>query len=124
LKQQGEHTAPTPAGRVKQEAPPVRNQHQPDAQRPAPLQQGAPAGPHTQPPQRGGEQVHQSAPVTQPHATPPQEQRRQPDAVQHQQQAPRAQGQDQRSQERGGGSQEPNRDRGQGQDDRGRGHDR
>jgi hypothetical protein len=107
-----------------QRPPAVHEQKQPDVKRPAPLQKGAPASPHTQPPQQGGEQVHKMNPVpVQPQQRPPavHEQKQQPGAVQqHEQQVPRPQGQEQRPQE-------PNRDHGQGQnkdDDRGRGRDK
>ena len=65
FKQQGEQRAPA-VQQERHETPPVKNQRQLDPQRPAPPQQGAPAGPHTQPPQRGGEQVQRSAPVNTP----------------------------------------------------------
>jgi hypothetical protein len=123
LNQLNERPAQAPARG--QEQPATRNPQHQERPQAAPLQQGAPAGPHTQPPQRGGEQVQRSAPERTPppqQATPPQEQRNQPGASQRQQQAPRQPGQEQRSQE-------PNQGRGQGQgqrddNDRGRGRDR
>ena len=111
IQQQPRQTAPMPAQRGRQEAPPVRNQRQIEQQRPAPHQQGAPAGPRSQPPQQ--------------HAPAVQEHRQQPTAVPHQQQAPqRPQVQEQRHQGRGE-QQDSNQGRGQNRDDdRGRGRDK
>jgi len=130
---QVEQKAPAPAQRGRQEAPQQRTPRQPEPQHVAPPQQGAPAGPHTQPPQRGGEHVQQPAPVRaapQQHAPAVQEQRQQPAATQEQreQQPSRQQGQERRSQDRGA-SQEHERGRGQGEgqnrdEERGRGRDR
>lgn len=138
FKQPAGPKGPAPAQRGRHEAPPARNQRPQELQRSMPHQQGAPAGPHTQPPQRGGEHVQQSAPVhappqqrgpapqvrkQQPPAAQQQRPQRQPAAAQHGQQAPRAQGQEQRPQGRGG-AQEPGRGRGQEQnkdEERGRG---
>jgi hypothetical protein len=88
-----------PAQQGKQEAPQMRS----------PRQQGAPADQHSQPPQRGGENVQR------------------PDAghaVPQQRQAPRVQEPEQRSHDRGE-QQEQGRGRGQDKDDdRGRGRDK
>jgi hypothetical protein len=124
IQQQAGQKAPLPAQRGRQDAPPVRNPTQMEPQRPAPLQQGAPAGPHTQPPQRGGENVQRS---THPQQRAPaiQDHRQQPGAVQREQQTPRPKVQEQSPQGRGE-AQEPNRGRGQGQnrdEERGRGRD-
>jgi hypothetical protein len=127
--QQVDHRAPAPAQRGRQEEHQMRSPGQQEPHRSTPHQQGTPAGPHTQPPQRGGEHVQQSAPDR----TPPQqrgpavqEQRQQPAAAQREQQAPRSHDQGHRSQERGA-AQEPNRGHGQGQnkdEERGRGRDK
>ena len=133
--QQGEHRAPAPGQRGRQEGPPMRSPGQQDIQRSMPPQQGGPAGPRPQQPHRGGENIPRPAPVQ----PPPQQrgpahqeqrqqrgpdQRQQPGAVQRELQAPRPQGQQQRPHERGE-SQEPGRGRGQGeQKDEGRGRER
>jgi hypothetical protein len=142
VKQQGQQKAPAsavghePAQRGRQEMPAAINpMHNPK-------QQGAPADPHTQPAQRGGEHAQKAAPVQAPpqqyappgndkrqqqghEQKPPQRQQQGPAAVheqqqpgaapQHGQQAPNPQGQ------------ESGRDHGQGQGqgrDEGRGHDK
>jgi len=128
FKQQVEQKRPAPAQRGRQEAPPVRSQRQQEPQRSTPLQQGAPASPRTQPPQRGGEHAQRPpAPAQAPHqqqrGPAPQAQKQQPAAAQHEQQPPRVREQKQKPQDRGE-SQESNRGRGQGQDkddERGRG---
>lgn len=108
IQQQPRQATPVPAQRGRQEAAPVKNQRQIERQRPAPHQQGAPAGPRSQPPQ-------QHAPVVQEH-------RQRPAAVQ--QQAPRPQVQEQKKQGRGE-QQDSNQGRGHNRDeDRGRGHDK
>jgi hypothetical protein len=111
-----------PEQRRRQDAPAVNNQRQPEPQRQAPHQQGAPPDPRTQPPQRGGEQVQRSGQDHNPS--------QQSGGGPHDQQAPRAQGHEQKPQDRGA-PQEQNRDHGQGQgqgqnrdDDRGRGRDK
>jgi len=129
--QEIERTAPAAVQRGRQSEPAVRSPRQPEPQRTAPLQQGGPAGPRSQPPQRGDENVQRPAPVQTParqRGPAIQDQRQQPEEAQPQreQQAPREQGREQRPQGRGA-SQEPGRDRGQGQDrddDRGRGRER
>jgi hypothetical protein len=102
---QAEQKAPAPAQRGRQEAAPVRSQLQQEPQRQTPLQKGAPAGPQTQPPQRGGEHVQKSAPPAQPapqqrapavreqkQASPPaHDQKQQPGGAQKEQQSPRQQ---------------------------------
>jgi hypothetical protein len=119
-KEQAVQTAPASPQRGQQGAPQERSSRQQDIQRstpPPPLQQGSPAVPRSQPPQRGGEDVQRPAPTQ----TPPQQ--RGP-VGQDQRQQPR-QGADQRdqptprsSQEKipqgKGAPQEPRR--GQGQD--------
>lgn len=116
FKQQPARTAPEPAQRGRQEVPQARNPRQQDPRQSMPFQQGAPADPRSQPPQRGGEFVQKPG---QEHA--PQQQR----APQHEQQAPRTQGQgqEQRTHDRGD-SQDSGRGHGQGHDkddERGRG---
>lgn len=125
LKQHIEQKPPTPVQQRKQETRPMRTPKQPDVLRPAPLQQGAPAGPHTQPPQRGGEQVKKSAPNQA-----PRQQQHRPEGVREQKQQPGVAQREQRLQPSPGRHgqeqrpQESNRDHGQGQnrdDERGRG---
>lgn len=120
FQQQGKQRAPAAAQRGRQEEPQMRSPRQQDPRRSTPLQQGGPADSRSQPQHRGGEDVQRSAPDH----TPPQQrgpslqdQRRQPAAAQHEQQAPRSQDLNQRSQDRQdrGESQEPNRGHGQGQ---------
>jgi len=145
--QQIKQKAPAPVQHRKQDAAPGRSPRQPDATHPAPRQQGAPPGPNTHPPQRGGEQVHKPAPpqpaqqqrgpaaheqkrpepAKQEQRQQPgpavKEQHQQPGAVQHQQQqAPKQQRQEKKEHDRGD-AQEQGRGHGQGQrgdDDRGR----
>ena len=89
--------APAPAQRGQQGAPQERSPRQPDIPRsnpPAPLQQSAPAVPHSQPAQRGGVDVQRPAPAQappQPRAPAVQDQRTHPEpgAVQREQQTPR-----------------------------------
>ena len=106
-----QQTAPAPAQRGRQEAPQTRSPKHQDIQRSAPPQQGGPAGPRSQPPHRGSENIQRSVPG---HPPPQQrgpafqEQRQHPGTEQRMQQAPRSQGQEQRSQE-------PKRGHGQGQ---------
>jgi hypothetical protein len=106
-------------------APPAQRGRQVDPQRPASLQQGAPADMRSQTPQRGGEnaqRVSPGQPVPQQRGPAVHEQRQQSAAPQREQQAPRVQGEEQKQQERG--AREPGRDNGQGRDkdeDRGRG---
>ena len=129
LKSQAGQKAPAAAERVKKEEPPVKNPRQQEISHPAPLQRGAPADQHSQPPQRGGEHVQKSAPEhTQPQQRGPgaQEQRQQPAPAQHEQKAPKLKEQKEGPQDRDE-SQEPNRGQGQGRDkndDRGRGRDK
>jgi hypothetical protein len=94
--------APAPVQRGRQEAPPMRSPRLHDTQRSTPLQQVGPAGQRSQPSHRGGDNIQRSAPVQTPpqHRGPAiQDQRQQPGAVQHKQQAPRLQGQEQKSQD-------------------------
>ena len=116
LQQQGGQKASAAAQRGKQEDSQLKNLREQQGQhRPQPLQQGAPADPHSQPPQRGGEFAQR------PDADNAAQQQRGP--AQREQHSPRAQGQEQRQQERGG-SPESNRGRGNEQkndDERGRG---
>ena len=147
--QQLERRAPAPVQGRKQEAPRVKKQEAPPVEkqetpRAIPRQQGAPPGPNSQPPRRGGEHVQktapdkaapqQQAPATQKQRQQPapqqqapavQKQRQQPAAAQ-QQQAPRVKEQVKKPQDRMP-AQEPNRGQGQGQnkdDERGRGRDK
>jgi hypothetical protein len=91
--------APAAAQKGRKEAPETRSPRDHDIQRSTPQQQRAPAAKHTQPQQRGGENVQRPTP----NQAPPQqrspankEQRQQqPAADQRQQQAPRSQGQGQ-----------------------------
>ena len=109
FQQQGTIRAPVPTQRGRQEEPQVKSPRPQDIQHAAPHQQGGPAAPHSQPPQRGGENFQKSAPdqnLPQQRGPAVHGQRQQPGAVQHEQQAPRSQGQEQRSQDRGE-SQEP-----------------
>jgi hypothetical protein len=96
FKQQAGQKQPAPAQRGKQEAPPMKKQ---ELQRSKPPQQGAPAGTRAQPQQRGGENIQRPAPVkTSPQQRGPviKDQRQQPGAAPHVQQAPKPQGQVQR----------------------------
>ncbi len=125
--QQGGPKAAPPAQRGRQEGPPSRTPRQQEMQRPAPPQQGIPAGPRSQPQYRGGENVPRAVPVQPPpqqRAPAVEDHRQRPGAVQREMQAPRPEGQPQRSNERRE-SQEPGRGRGQGeQRDEGRGRER
>ncbi|MDO9069461.1 MAG: hypothetical protein Q7W05_13520 [Deltaproteobacteria bacterium] len=126
LNQQAGQKAPAPAQRAKQADPSPKQQATPHS---APLQQGAPADPHSQPPQRGGEFAQKPAPAqTAPQQRAPvvHDQKQPPRGAEHQQQAPAAQDKERKSQDRGA-SQEPNRGQGQRQDkdeERGRGRDK
>lgn len=131
--QQLERRAPASVQGGRQEAPRVKKQGAPPVEkqetpRVIPRQQGAPSGPNSQPPRRGGEHVQKTTPdkpALQQRAPAVQKQRRQPAAAQ-QQQAPRMKEQIKKQQDRGG-SHEPNRGQGQGQnkdDERGRGRDK
>ncbi|MDD2853430.1 MAG: hypothetical protein PHY09_16210 [Desulfuromonadaceae bacterium] len=112
IRQQADQKRAVPDQRGRHEAAPERNQRQIEPQRSAPHQQGAPAGPRTQPPQRGGEQVQRSTPPQQ-HAPAVREQRPQGKKD--------SQGSN-RGQERKDNRDE---DRGQNKDEnRGRGHDK
>jgi hypothetical protein len=115
---QVEQKAPAPAQRGRKEEPAMRSPGKQDTQHSTPLRQGGPAGPGSQPLQRGGENFQKSAPAQ----TPPQqrgpafkEQKPQPGPAQREQQAPRLRGEEQKPQDRGE-SQEPRR--GQGQEQR------
>lgn len=88
--QQIKQKAPVADQNRKHEAAPGTSPKQPDAVRPAPRQQGAPPGPNTHPPQRGGEQVHKAAPPQ------PAQQQRGPAA--HEQKRPEPVRQEQRQQ--------------------------
>jgi len=127
--EQAVQRAPAPSQRGSQGAPQERSPRQQDIQRsnpPAPLPQGGPAVPRSQPPQRGGEEVQRSAPTQAPpqqRGPAVQDQRQQPQqrATQREQQAPRS-SQENVPQSKGA-SQEPRR--GQGQErDREKGGDR
>jgi len=119
--------------------PAMRSPKQPDARYVSPRQQGAPSGPNSQPPQRGGEQVRQPAPAPAPQqqyapaaqrqqpGQPQYEQRQQPGQAQHEQQD-RSEGQGGRGQGKGQRN-DDDRGRGQGQgqrndDDRGQGRNK
>jgi hypothetical protein len=130
IKQQADQKAPVPASvqKGKKEDAPMRSPKQQDPQISKPHQQGAPADPHSQPPQRGGEFAHKTPPLQTPvpQRVPVAHDQKQQPVPQHEQQAPRVREQEQRQQERGE-SQESNRGRGQGQnrdEERGRGRDK
>ncbi|MDD2580855.1 MAG: hypothetical protein PHR66_02565 [Desulfuromonadaceae bacterium] len=131
--QQLERRTPVPGQGGRQEAPRVKKQGTPPVEkqetpRAIPRQQGAPPGPNSQPPRRGGEHVQKitpDKPASQQRAPAVQKQRQQPAAAQ-QQQAPMVKEQVKKQQDRGP-SQGPNRGQGQGQnkdDERGRGRDK
>jgi hypothetical protein len=111
FQQQGEQRAPVPAQRGRREEPRTRSPRQQDIQRSMPPQHGGPAGPRSQPPHRGGENIQRPVPASPQQRGPAmQGQRQQPGAAQRMQQAPRPQ------------SQEPKQGHGQGQQkDEGRG---
>jgi len=126
--------APAPSPRGQQGAPQEKSPRQQDVQRSKapPVQQGAPAEPRSQPPQRRGEDVKRSAPTqapAQPRGPAVQERRQEPQkgAAQRDQQSPKS-SQEKIPQSKGasqdkGASQEPRR--GQGQDkDREKGEER
>ncbi len=99
----GEQRAPAPVERGRKVEPPMKRQNQRDYQRSAPLHEVGPAGPRSQTPRRGGEDLHRSAPdQIHPQQKGPalKEQKLPPGVELHRQQTPRVQGQEQKVQER------------------------
>ena len=129
LKQQGGQSAPAPAQYENKTEPQTRHPGQQDTHGSLPRQLGAPADPHSQPPQRGGEYAQNPAPGHTPpqqrgHETRGQGPQPQPGGGQHEQQDPRLRDLERKSPDRGE-PQESKHGRGQGENkDEDRGHGR
>ncbi len=117
-----EQKAPAPAQPGRRATPPPTSPRGHEIRRPAPPQQGVPAGPRPQPPPRGGREMQRPAPAQPPpqrQGPPPHGQRQQPGAEQRGREQQRMQGVEQRPRE-------PERGHGQGEkkgEERGRGHE-
>ena len=110
--------------RAGQRAPEERSSRQQDIQRSTPRQQGGPAAPRSQSPQRGGEDVQKSTPASPQQGRPEVQDRRQPPqpgAAQREQQMQRSQDREERQQ--GKDATREQKRRGQGQEQE-RGRDR
>lgn len=112
-----EQRGPAPAQRGRQEEQRMNRPGRQDVQRPEPIRQGGPAGPGSQPPHRGGENIQRPAPVRpnpQPQNPEIRDQRQRQRPEQHERQAPGQDFRQQRPQERGGEPQERRRGQGEG----------
>ena len=114
--QQGTQRSPAPGQRGRQDEAPMRSPRPQDSQRATPPQQGGPAAPHSQQPQRDNENIQRAAPIQthpQPRGPAVQNQRQQPGlhGVSSRHQGRKASNKDRRI---GGSRKRPSRDTGQG----------